>query len=839
MYLKNTEATYIKLDPDEPLAFELANNNNGNGGDTNEAMESITMDNEPLFRTDSQHSSRYQKSNNTSPATQTRTDKMMEQLTEGLVQLTLHQDTSTLKQATITPWRNYGDFIRWSSEPALPTDYSATLEMPARSIQEQLIQVFFTHCQPSMLPTLSKGMLYDQLHTKGHLITPLLLNMIYAHASAYQHQQQQPPPPLGIPPSTLFSSASASSSRSSSPFHSFSSSTSSSNASSSTASASASASASSEGDIFYQRARHLLDDFMDTPRISTVIALIYMVSYENNIQQQQRTGRSSRAWMYSGMAVRMCLELGLHTSHYSSQMSQFDIELRKRVLWTCYVMDKVESCTMERPCMLRAQDITLDLPTPLPEDDQQERNILDGFAPLCRLMMLVEKVLVFFTYGGAVQADDGNNSSGGGSDWSSTKEAQVLCFLDKLAQWRERLPEELQWRPQPSPSIDLFGAGGGIATIRPPSAIVAHLHLLSYDLELSLVLCCRFQMDTMQCERRRAVANTITHLVTLMVQHPHLMYTPSFSLPGFSGIFAALAHAMDVDHPTRGDVAKDAKLQFKLTLEMIRGLVERIPMRDVQQFVGLIDTFLQPTTATAPPFLFVSAMNNLTQLGQTSTPPSSVSNNNHNHNSSSSTNGHKDTLSSSISDHDKIMQRMLGTDDLYEAQMIAKTLSTMQQHHHHHSSFPTPFTTPSPPPIHHHHQQQQQQQQQQQHSYPATASSSSVSSPSSSPPPPPSMTTTSVIPGMTCFDFASSQAAAAAAAAVGAVGPPLTNHQQQQQPSLPLPTNTPTTTPAVSSMMMPAMTIPAGRPHTKSIEPADYTFELISVDDEWAKSLIY
>ncbi|RCH90536.1 hypothetical protein CU098_010953, partial [Rhizopus stolonifer] len=31
----------------------------------------------------------------------------------------------------------------------------------------------------------------------------------------------------------------------------------------------------------------------------------------------------------------------------------------------------------------------------------------------------------------------------------------------------------------------------------------------------------------------------------------------------------------------------------------------------------------------------------------------------------------------------------------------------------------------------------------------------------------------------------------------------------------------------------------SSNPTNKSIEPADYTFELISVGDEWARSLIY
>ncbi|KAI8335079.1 fungal-specific transcription factor domain-containing protein [Chlamydoabsidia padenii] len=777
MYLKNTEATYIKRDPDDTL---LANEVDG------ESMD----DDEPCHQTTGSNS-------NNNNATITRSDKMMEQLAQGLVQLTLHQDLSGLKKP-VAPWQNYGDLVRWSNEPEFyPNNNNRSTDMPDKETQEQLVQVFFTHCH-TLLPTMSKSMFYDQLHSKGPLITPLLLNMIYAHASAYQHQQRihdQPPPPLGIPAvSSIYSSSPSTTT--------------------------------THKDVFYQRARQLLDDFMDVPRISTVIALLYMVSYEDNHNTTQ--GRSSRAWMYSGMAIRMCLELGLHTSHYSSQMSQFDIELRKRVLWTCYVMDKLESCTMERPWMLRSQDITLDLPTPLPEDDQKERAVLDGFGHLCRLMMLVEKVLSFFTY---------DNNNGGQQheeeDWTTRKESQVLYFLEKLVQWRDQLPDELQWRP----------ANNNY----PGSSIVTNLHLLAYDLELSLVLCCRFQMEPIQGERRRSVAMVITHLVNCTIQHPSLMYTSSVS--AFSGIFAALVHALDVDHSVL-NIAKEAKQQLKLTLEMIRGLVDRIPVRNVQSFVISIDSFLHPsssstTTQSSSPFLFNSTTmqqhvyhlnnNNMTSSTATTSQAPPIMTNNE-----SNTNNHSinTTESLSISDHDKIIQHMLGSNDLYEAQMLAKTMSTLQQHHQHHRGFPTPFTTPSPPPttttllspsslLNNNINQQQHLftcrhplQEGHQQLYPAISSSSSVSSSSSSPPTS-LKTTASIIPGMASFDFTSHEASAAAAAAVGAVGPPLTNHPSSRD-------------------MMPSMTIPTSSSSVlKNIEPADYTFELISVDDEWAKSLIY
>lgn len=451
---------------------------------------------------------------NTQPGN--RPDKMIEQLTDGLVRLTLHHDPSKLGTENVTPWHSYGEFIRWTPEPHLPTYYTAPIDMPTRSTQENLIRIFFDECHAT-LPVLSQSMFYDQLTVKGPLITPFLLNIMYAHAAKHIKDPSFRSDPND--PAT-------------------------------------------QGDLFYYRARRLVDDFLDVPRISTVIALLYMAVYDHIPEK----GRSSRAWMYSGMAIRMCFELGLHTANYSSQMSQCDIEVRKRVLWTCFVMDKLESCTMERPWMLKSKDIALDFAASLPEDSARDRLLLEAFNQLCRLMILVEKVIHFFTY-------DMRNLN----LWTISEENQILQYLDAIHQWRDMLPHELQWSaPNNMPS----------------SAIMANLHLICYDLELSLIMCCRYQDENLHRERRRALANTITHIVSLTVQNPHLMY--SFAITTFSGIFAALTHAVDFDNP-RMDIAEGATLQFRKSLEDIRLTIEKIPMRDLRNFTRLVDLTLQPT----------------------------------------------------------------------------------------------------------------------------------------------------------------------------------------------------------------------------------------------------
>ncbi|KAG2219790.1 hypothetical protein INT45_008881 [Circinella minor] len=626
----------------------------------------------------------------------TRPDKMIEQLTDGLVRLTLHHDAPHLDDDNVTPWRNYGDFVRWSPEPNLPHYYTAPIDMPTRPIQEHLIHVFFSQCHP-ILPTLSRSMFFDQLNVKGPLITPLLLNIMYAHAAT--HVQDN----------------------------------------------------SIQGHIFYNRARRLVDDFLDVPRVSTVIALLYMASYTSEDQPDTRI-RSSRAWMYSGMAVRMCLELGLHTTNYSSQMSQFDIELRKRVLWTCYVMDKLESCLTERPWMLRAKDIALEFPTPLPEDDVQERSVLEGFGQLCRLMILMERIIHFFAYDIKNRNNNNNNgstatavsSTSNGLLWTMNEENQTLHLLEELGQWRDSLPETLQWTPQHNNV--------------PASSIVANLHLVYYDLELSLVMCCRYQDERLHRERRRTLANTITHIVSLTIQHPHLMYT--FGLTAFSAIFAALTHAADFEHPII-QIAEEAKMQFRKSLEDVRAIVEHVPIRDMHNFARLVDLTLQPPQPQPPQ-----------QTTAPTLPSIQIPSNN---NSTSTANSAASRLS------------------------YANAFSAITNLVHDNNKSSNVFATTN------HHQQPQVS---------AAAAAAIVMSEAFSQ----GSTSTTLAPFSTTANLVPS----------------------------PFATFDPTCMPSSSAAKTQSVSSVAGSNGSggngeapKSIEPADYTFELISVADEWARTLMY
>ncbi|KAG9541649.1 hypothetical protein KCU77_g22250, partial [Aureobasidium melanogenum] len=68
----------------------------------------------------------------------------------------------------------------------------------------------------------------------------------------------------------------------------------------------------------------------------------------------------SAAWVYAGTAFRMLVDVGLHVDAAKmptmQRLSEEDLEIRRRVYWSAYVVDKMQSLYQGRPASLRAID---------------------------------------------------------------------------------------------------------------------------------------------------------------------------------------------------------------------------------------------------------------------------------------------------------------------------------------------------------------------------------------------------------------------------------------------------------------------------------------------------
>jgi len=132
------------------------------------------------------------------------------------------------------------------------------------------------------------------------------------------------------------------------------------------------------GDTLVSRARLLMGgEILKESSITTVQALLQLSAREMG------HGLISQAWLYSGMAFRMSMDLGLHLSTESisslSHLTPTDREVRKRAAWSCYLWDKAISLYLGRTPTMTAPPS--DEPTFLDDYEETEAWLPNGLDP--------------------------------------------------------------------------------------------------------------------------------------------------------------------------------------------------------------------------------------------------------------------------------------------------------------------------------------------------------------------------------------------------------------------------------------------------------------------------
>ena len=199
------------------------------------------------------------------------------------------------------------------------------------------------------------------------------------------------------------------------------------------------------------------------PRIPTVQGLLILGG------RQCAVGQSSEGWLYTGMAIRMMTDLGLHLDlHRLAELEGFapaDLELRKRLYCSAYIWDKTLSLSLGRPPSLARLS-----PTAIDFFDHRDNQELWQsaefvhypvtscwnticFEAFCRLGQIVEMILI----------DNPLDTT--------TLTRRVEMLEQKLQQWYESLPEVLRM--------------SNYSDICPPPHILS-LNLLFYTLRVIL-----------------------------------------------------------------------------------------------------------------------------------------------------------------------------------------------------------------------------------------------------------------------------------------------------------------------------------------------------------------
>ncbi|KAK8038689.1 hypothetical protein PG993_007100 [Apiospora rasikravindrae] len=199
---------------------------------------------------------------------------------------------------------------------------------------------------------------------------------------------------------------------------------------------------------FRERVRALLGGALDRSEITTIQALLVMTNSLFALGDER-----SAAWLYAGLAFRMIIDLGLHVdapdlSGSPRKFSDEDVEIRRRVFWGAFVVDKIQSLYQGRPATLRESDTAV--PIKFLDTYEELQNwqpfaysvkstqypgspaySVSTFTSLCRLSVVMSDILSCIY-----------------TERTFDRNAVELCAVleslnSKLAAWRDGLPEHL------------------------------------------------------------------------------------------------------------------------------------------------------------------------------------------------------------------------------------------------------------------------------------------------------------------------------------------------------------------------------------------------------------
>ncbi|CAK4031915.1 Nitrogen assimilation transcription factor nirA [Lecanosticta acicola] len=104
----------------------------------------------------------------------------------------------------------------------------------------------------------------------------------------------------------------------------------------------------------HREARYMLDLELERPGgIPSIAALLILGDSEVGV------GRDNVGWMYSGMAIRLCYDLGLQLDSRQAGLSQRELDIRKMTLWACVIYDRYWSLFLGRPLTMKSVDLEI------------------------------------------------------------------------------------------------------------------------------------------------------------------------------------------------------------------------------------------------------------------------------------------------------------------------------------------------------------------------------------------------------------------------------------------------------------------------------------------------
>jgi hypothetical protein len=112
---------------------------------------------------------------------------------------------------------------------------------------------------------------------------------------------------------------------------------------------------------YYMTALQHLFSVRESKTTQNVEAMLLLVLYHVR-------SSSYGIWYMIGLAMRTCIDLGLHTKRHESNLDHYTIQMRRRLFWSCYSLERTIAICLGRP--LSIPDRQIDVELPLDSEDE-------------------------------------------------------------------------------------------------------------------------------------------------------------------------------------------------------------------------------------------------------------------------------------------------------------------------------------------------------------------------------------------------------------------------------------------------------------------------------------
>lgn len=115
----------------------------------------------------------------------------------------------------------------------------------------------------------------------------------------------------------------------------------------------------------------LLERAINRTSITTVQCLLLLSTYA--LQHPQKVS----IYRIVAQAMRVCIELSLHrTQSRKLSLTPLDREMRKRIFWSAYSLDRFASISLGRPCSITDECISCELPLDIDDAGIQQTHLV-------------------------------------------------------------------------------------------------------------------------------------------------------------------------------------------------------------------------------------------------------------------------------------------------------------------------------------------------------------------------------------------------------------------------------------------------------------------------------